>query len=341
MAKPLAENPMLEFCLVGGGFIGPLHAANIAAHPAARLSWVVDLDAGVAGALATKHGAQATTDLDAALADPAVGAVMICTPPRAHAAIIERAARAGKAIFCEKPVDLDLSRVDACAKALDATGAPFFVAFNRRFDPSHRALFDAIRAGEIGRPEMLVLSSRDPEISPPDYVAAMPYGIFYDTMIHDFDMVRWLTADEPVEVVARTACMLDSIENPHRDPDTAMVMLKMASGALVHVNSSFRAVYGYDQRIEAFGEKGMLISRNKQPTTLERYAAGSIRQDPLLRFFIERYAESYARELDDFIRAIDERRAPSINLDDGRRALMIAEAAVASAKSGAPVDLPR
>ena len=332
---------MLEFCLVGGGFIGPLHAANIAAHPAARLSWVVDLDAAVAGALATKHGARATTDLDAALADPAVGAVMICTPPRTHAAIIERAARAGKAIFCEKPVDLDLSRVDACAKVLEATGTPFFVAFNRRFDPSHRALFDAIRAGEIGRPEMLVLSSRDPEISPPDYVAAMPYGIFYDTMIHDFDMVRWLTADEPVEVVARTACMLDSIENPHRDPDTAMVMLKMASGALVHVNSSFRAVYGYDQRIEAFGEKGMLISRNKQPTTLERYDAGGIRRDPLLRFFIERYAESYARELDDFIRAIDEKRAPSINFDDGRRALMIAEAAVASAKSGAPVALPR
>jgi myo-inositol 2-dehydrogenase/D-chiro-inositol 1-dehydrogenase len=332
---------MLEFCLVGGGFIGPLHAANIAAHPGARLAWVVDLDVAVAGALATKHGARATANLDAALADPAVGAVMICTPPRTHAAIIERAARAGKAVFCEKPVDLDMSRVDACAKVLESTGAPFFVAFNRRFDPSHRALFDAIRAGEIGRPEMLVLSSRDPEISPPDYVAAMPYGIFYDTMIHDFDMVRWLLADEPVEVIARTACMLDAKDNPHRDPDTAMVMLRMAGGALVHVNSSFRAVYGYDQRIEAFGEKGMLISRNRQPTTLERYGADGIRQDGLLRFFIERYAESYARELDDFVRAIEEKRAPAIGLEDGRRALAIAEAAVASAKSGAAVALLR
>jgi len=332
---------MLEFCLVGGGFIGPLHAANIAAHPGARLAWVVDLDVAVAGALATKHGARATANLDAALADPAVGAVMICTPPRTHAAIIERAARAGKAVFCEKPVDLDMSRVDACAKVLESTGAPFFVAFNRRFDPSHRALFEAIRGGEIGRPEMLVLSSRDPEISPPDYVAAMPYGIFYDTMIHDFDMVRWLLADEPVEVIARTACMLDAKDNPHRDPDTAMVMLRMAGGALVHVNSSFRAVYGYDQRIEAFGEKGMLISRNRQPTTLERYGADGIRQDGLLRFFIERYAESYARELDDFVRAIEEKRAPAIGLEDGRRALAIAEAAVASAKSGAAVALLR
>ena len=330
---------MLRFCLIGGGFIGPLHAANIAAHPAAQLAWVVDLDLAAAGRLAARHDARASADLDAALADPAVGAVMICTPPRTHAALIERAARAGKAIFCEKPVDLDLRRVDACASILKTSGAPFFVAFNRRFDPTHRALFEAIRGGEIGRPEMLVLSSRDPEISPPEYVAAMPYGIFYDTMIHDFDMVRWLLADEPIEVIARTACMLDTKENPHRDPDTAMVLLRMAGGALVHVNSSFRAIYGYDQRIEAFGAKGMLISRNQQPTTLERYDANGIRQDGLLRFFIERYAESYRRELDEFVRAIAELRAPSIGLDDGRRALAIADAAVESAKSGAPVAL--
>lgn len=330
---------MLEFCLVGGGFIGPLHAANIAAHPGARLAWVVDLDLAVGQSLAAKYGAKATRDLDVALADPAVDVVMICTPPRTHAGIIERAARAGKAVFCEKPVDLDMTKVDACAKTLEAAGTPFFVAFNRRFDPTHRALFDALRAGEIGRPEMLILSSRDPEISPPDYVAAMPYGIFYDTMIHDFDMVRWLLADEPVEVVARTACMLDAKENPHRDPDTAMVMLTMASGALVHVNSSFRAVYGYDQRIEAFGEKGMLISRNQQATTLERHGSHGIRQDPLLRFFIERYAESYVRELDDFVRAIEDKRTPSITLEDGRRALLVAEAAVASAKSGIPVAI--
>jgi myo-inositol 2-dehydrogenase/D-chiro-inositol 1-dehydrogenase len=330
---------MIGFCLVGGGFIGPLHAANIAAHPGARLRWVVDLNRPSAEALAAKYGGRASDDLDAALADSDVDAVMVCTPPRTHATIIERAARAGKAVFCEKPVDLDMDRVIACGQVLDATRTPFFVAFNRRFDPSHRALFDAIRAGEIGRTEMVVLSSRDPEISPPDYVAAMPYGIFYDTMIHDFDMVRWLTADEPVEVVARTACMLDATANPHRDPDTAMVLLRMAGGALVHVNSSFRAVYGYDQRIEVFGEKGMLIARNRQPTTVERYGADGVRQDPLLYFFIDRYAESYARELAEFIDALSAKRAPSIGFDDGRRALLIAEAAVLSAKSGAPVAL--
>ena len=331
---------MLNFCLVGAGFIGPVHATNIAGRNDASLRWVVDLNEAAGSALAAKFGARATASLDEALADPAVGAVLICTPPRTHAAIIERAARAGKAIFCEKPVDLDLARVDACAKVVAAAHAPFHVGFNRRYDPSHRALHDAIRAGEIGRPEMLVLSSRDPEISPPDYVAAMPYGIFYDTLIHDFDMLRWLAGDEPVEIYARTAVMLDERENPHRDPDTAMVQLRMAGGALAQVNASFRATYGYDQRIEAFGEKGMLVSRNHQPTGLERYDASGIRRDPLLRFFIERYAESYVRELGDFVEAVAARRAPSITLEDGRRALLIAEAGVASAKSGKPVAVP-
>jgi myo-inositol 2-dehydrogenase/D-chiro-inositol 1-dehydrogenase len=149
----------------------------------------------------------------------------------------------------------------------------------------------------------------------------MPYGIFYDTMIHDFDMVRWMLDDEIVEVFARTACMLDASDNPHRDPDTAMVQLRMQGGALVHVNSSFRAVYGYDQRIEAFGEKGMLISRNQQPTSLERHSADGIRQDSLLRFFIERYAESYRRELDDSSR--DRRRERALDRHrDGARALV-------------------
>jgi len=330
---------MLDFCVVGAGFIGPVHAGNVAAHPRARLSWVIDLNLDAADALAKKHGARAGSDLAQALADPALRAVIVCTPPRTHAPIIEAAAKAGKAIFCEKPIDLDMAGIDACEEAIVRARVPFCVGFNRRFDPTHRALRDAIRAGEIGRPEMLILSSRDPEISPPDAVAATPYGIFYDTMIHDFDMLRWLLEDEPVEIYARTACMLDAQENPHRDPDTAMVVLRMASGALVHVNSSFRSVYGYDQRIEAFGEKGMLISGNHRPTALERHGKDGIRRDPLLAFFIDRYAESYRRELDAFIQAIEAGTAPAVGLDDGRRALMIAEAGVRSAKSGAPVVL--
>ena len=330
---------MIGFCLVGAGFIGPVHAANIAAHPKARLSWVIDLDLSAARRLAGQYAALPGGELAEALADPDVHAVVICTPPRTHAPIIEAAARAGKAIFCEKPVDLDLGRVDACARVLAETRVPFHVGFNRRFDPSHRALHDAIRAGEIGRTEMLVLSSRDPEISPPDYVAAMPYGIFYDTIIHDFDMLRWLLRDEAVEIYARTACNLDERENPQRDPDTAMVVVRTSSGMLAHVNSSFRAVYGYDQRIEAFGEKGMLVSGNHRPTQVERFAKDGVRSDPLLHFFIDRYAESYRRELDAFVRAVETGTAPPIGVEDGRRALLMADAAVRSAKSGAPVQL--
>ena len=330
---------MLGFCIVGAGFMGPLHAANILGHPRARVRWIVDLDLGAAQRLAERCSARATALLEEALADAEVDAVIVCTPPRTHAAIIESAARAGKAIFCEKPIDLDPQRVEACAKVLAATGVPFFVAFNRRFDPTHRALHDALRGEEIGRVEMLVLASRDPEISPPEVVAATPCGIFYDTMIHDFDMVRWLLRDEPVELYARTACMLDAGDNPHRDPDTAMVVMRMQSGALVHVNSSFRAVYGYDQRIEAFGAKGMLVSGNQHRTALERYAHDGVRRDPLLAFFTERYAESYRLELDAFITAVESGCAPPIGLDDGRRALLLAEAGVRSAKSGMPIDL--
>jgi len=333
------ERRALNFALIGAGFIGPVHAANVAACSDTRLAWVVDFNPTAGAALAARHGARFTADLGEALADGAVDAVLVCTPPRTHASIIERAARAGKAIFCEKPVDLEMARIDACARVLAETRVPFHVGFNRRYDPSHHALHDAIRNGDIGRAEMLVLSSRDPEISPPDYVAAMPNGIFYDTIIHDFDMVRWLTGDEPVEVFARTAVMLGAKENPHRDPDTAMVMLTMRSGALTYVNASFRATYGYDQRIEAFGEKGMLVSRNHQPTGLERYDASGVRQDPLLRFFIERYAVSYLRELEDFVDAVRSRRAPSITLEDGRRALALADAAVESAKTGRTVPV--
>ena len=329
---------MIEFCLVGAGFIGPVHARNIASHRGANLRYVVDLDAVAARILADRHEARVAS-FSEALFDPALDAIVICTPPRTHAALIEAAARAGKAIFCEKPIDLDMGKVEACGRLLAETGVPFFVGFNRRFDPTHRALASALRAGELGAVEMLVISSRDPEISPPAYVAAMPYGIFYDTMIHDFDMARWLTGSEVAEVVARTAVRLDAATNPHRDPDTAMALLTMQDGTLVHVNSSFRTVYGYDQRIEAFGEKGMLLSRNRQPTLLERHGADGIRQDPLQRFFIERYEEAYRAELEHFIQCLEKQSVPDSGFVDGRQALAVAFAAMDSAKTGQPVRI--
>ncbi len=329
---------MIGFALIGAGFIGPVHAGNIAAHPRARLRAVVDLNAEAAATLAARHGAAVAT-LDAVLADPAIDAVVICTPAHTHADIVIRAARAGKAIFCEKPIDLDLGKVAACEAVLEQTGVPFCIGFNRRFDPSHAALRAAVAAGEIGAPEMLIVTSRDPEISPPDYVAQMPYGIFYDTMIHDFDMARWIMGEEPVQVFARATALMDATANPHRDPDTAMVVMTMRSGALVHINSSFRAIYGYDQRIEAFGAGGMLISRNHARTTLERYGVDRVSRATPPYFFIDRYREAYAAELDSFVTALETGARPAIGAADGRRALVIAYAAVESARSGRVVEM--
>ena len=333
------EHPLIDFCLVGGGFIGPLHAANIAAHPSARLAWVVDLDAAAADKLAGKYGARATSNLDAALADPAVGAVMICTPPRTHAPIIERAARAGKAVFCEKPVDLDLARVDACAKVLEATGTPFFVAFNRRFDPSHRALFDAIRAGDIGRPEMLVLSSRDPEISPPDYVAAMPYGIFYDTMIHDFDMVRWLLRrgagrDRRAHRVHAGRGRESAPRSRHGDGDAddgerraRARQFELPRGLRLRPADRGLRLEGHADLAQPPADRARALRRRRDPP---RPAAA------VLHRALRAVVRARARR---FHSGDRNRQAPSIGLDDGRRALRIAEAAVASAKSGAPVRI--
>ncbi len=329
---------MINFGVIGAGTIGAVHAGNIAMHPRARLKYVVDLNIAAAKAMAEKHGAQIAS-LQQALADSELGAVVICTPAHTHAELIVRVARAGKAILCEKPVDLDLKKVDEASKVLAQSKVPFVVAFNRRFDPSHRALRDAIAAGEIGRIEMSIISSRDPEISPPEYVAQMPYGIFYDTMIHDFDIARWLTNEDPTEVFARASVMLDEKANPYRDPDTAMVMLTMPSGALVHVNSSFRAVYGYDQRIEAFGAAGMLISGNHYRSGVERYHNGRVSRDPPFYFFVQRYEEAYRAELNAFISVVEGESAPEIGIEDGRRALIIAYAAAESAKTGRPVTV--
>lgn len=329
---------MIDFCVIGAGTIGGVHAGNIAAHPRARLKYVIDLDPMAARALAEKYDAQ-VAKIECALADSELRAVVICTPAHTHAELTMGAARAGKAILCEKPVDLDLRKVDEASRVLAESKVPFVVGFNRRFDLSHRALHDAIAAGEIGRVEMSIISSRDPEISTPDYVAHMPYGIFYDTMIHDFDIARWLTKEEPAEVFARASVMLDEKVNPHRDPDTAMVLLTMPSGALVHVNSSFRAAYGYDQRIEAFGAAGMLISGNHHKSSVERYVSQKVSRDPPLYFFVQRYEQAYRAELDAFIGAVEGKCPPEIGVEDGRKALIIAYAAVESAKTGQPVAI--
>jgi myo-inositol 2-dehydrogenase/D-chiro-inositol 1-dehydrogenase len=330
---------MLRFCLFGAGRIGTLHAGNIAAHPGARLKSVVDVVPGAAKKLAAQYGAVAVPDAAMALADPEIDAVLIASSTDTHVDLLTASARAGKAVLCEKPIDLSLARVDACLVELTRHTVPVQIGFNRRFDPGNAALYQAVRSGEIGDLHLLVITSRDPEPPPSAYVKVSG-GLFRDMAIHDFDLARWLMGEEPVEVMAAGSCRIDPEIGKLGDIDTAMVILRTAKGTLCHINNSRKAVYGYDQRVEAFGARGMLRTENHRPTALRRSTSALTEaQDPLLHFFLERYTASYARQLDAFIGAVTGKTATPTTAEDGRQALRIAEAALESSKTGRSVSL--
>src|SRR6266851_1490795 len=323
---------MIELALFGAGQIGSIHARSIAADPKARLKYVVDPRPDAAQRIVAATGA-AIVDRATALADPAIGGVVIASATDTHAEIAIAAAASGKAIFCEKPIDLALDRVDACLAAVARAGVPFQIGFNRRFDPSFRAVRDAIDAGRVGKVELVVITSRDPAPDSEDYLRVSG-GLFRDMTIHDFDMARLLLGEEPSEVFATGSCLIDPVFARLGDFDTVMVVLRTASGRLCHINNSVRAVYGYDQRIEVFGSAGMLRAANLTPTSLEYSGAEGIVSDKPLYFFLERYAEAYAAELRSFVASIAEGRQPVPGAEDGRRAMLLAEAALASSKSG-------
>jgi myo-inositol 2-dehydrogenase / D-chiro-inositol 1-dehydrogenase len=323
---------MIELALFGAGQIGSIHARSIAADPRARLKYVVDTRQEAAQRIAAATGA-AIVDRATALGDPAIRGIVIASATDTHAEIAIAAAQAGKAIFCEKPIDLALDRVDACLAAVARAGIPFQIGFNRRFDPSFRAVRDGIDAGRVGTVELVVITSRDPAPDNEDYLRVSG-GLFRDMTIHDFDMARFLLGEEPVEVFAAGSCLVDPVFARLGDFDTVMVVLRTASGKLCHINNSVRAVYGYDQRIEVLGSAGMLRAANRTPTSLEYSGADGIVSDKPLYFFLERYADAYAAELRGFVACIEEGRAPVPSAEDGRRAMLLAEAALASSKSG-------
>ncbi|MCC7045077.1 MAG: inositol 2-dehydrogenase [Alphaproteobacteria bacterium] len=328
---------MIEFAQFGAGRIGQIHAGNLARNPGARLRYVVDVDPKAAERLAERYGATAT-DRETAMRDLAVGAVVIASSTDTHADLAIAAAHAGKAIFCEKPIDLSLARVDACLKAVQEAGVPMLVGFNRRFDPSFKSLHDRLEAGEIGAVEQVIVTSRDPGLPPQEYLKVSG-GQFRDMTIHDFDMARWLLGEEPVDVFATGSVLVDQRVEEVGDTDSVMVVMRTAGGRLAHINNSRRAVYGYDQRIEVLGSKGMLTAANRVPTTVERAGGDAVTRDKPLYFFLERYAEAYAAEMAHFIEAVNAGEKPSVGARDGRQALVLAEAAVKSMQTGAAVKL--
>ena len=329
----------LTFCVFGAGRIGKLHARNVAAHPRARVKYIVDPVARAAADLARQIGARTAPDPAAALADPEIDAVVVASSTNTHVDLITASARSGKAVLCEKPIDLDIRRVNRCLADLKKHRVPVAIGFNRRFDPTNRAIHAAIRKGDVGDVELVVITSRDPAPPPLDYIKVSG-GLFRDMMIHDLDLARWLLGEEPVDVVAKASCRVDPRIGRAGDVDTAMVILKTRRGALCHINNSRRATYGYDQRVEVFGSKGMVRSDNLRPTTIMKSNdATTDARDVLLPFFIERYADSYLHEIDDFIDAVLAKRKPSVGAEDGRRALMLADAAIASHRTGRTVTI--
>jgi len=328
---------MLRFAQFGAGRIGAIHAANLAATRGTRLLHVVDVNADAARTLAERHGAKVST-VAAALADPAVDAVIIASSTDTHADLAIASALAGKAIFCEKPIDLSLKRVDACLAAVKKAGVPMFVGFNRRFDPSFAALRARIAAGDIGTVEQVIISSRDPGLPPIAYLKVSG-GQFRDMTIHDFDMARWLLGEEPVELFAYGSVLVDPAVAKVGDTDSAMIVMKTASGRLCHINNSRRAAYGYDQRIEVHGAKGRLLAGNRTPTTVELADGQAVSSDKPLFFFLERYADAYRAELAAFVAAVEAKSPLPVTAEDGRRAIVLAEAAVKSLKTGRPVRI--
>jgi myo-inositol 2-dehydrogenase/D-chiro-inositol 1-dehydrogenase len=264
--------------------------------------------------------------------------VLIATSTDTHVPLIIAAAKAGKAVLCEKPIDLDLKRAETCGAEIAPLKATVMIGFNRRYDPSFRAVHERLQAGEIGTLEQLVITSRDPAPPPISYIKVSG-GIFRDMTIHDFDLARYFAGDIE-SVFAYGANLIDPDIREAGDIDAAMVVLRAKSGALVHINNSRRCAYGYDQRIEAFGEKGMLQAQNRHLTTIESWGAARTRaQDPVQDFFIARYAEAYVAELDHFVSCVETSAAPLAGFAEGREALRLAEAAAESARTGRAVRI--
>jgi len=328
---------MINFCQFGAGRIGAIHAGNLVAHPDAHIGIVVDPDRAAAERLAAHYGAQVGSQTEA-LADPAINAVVIASSTDTHADLVEAAARAGKAIFCEKPLDLDRRRAEACVAVASECGVALMVGFNRRFDPHFAKLESEIRAGRIGRPELLTIKSYDPAPPSIEFVRRSG-GLFRDMMIHDLDMACWLLGEEPVEVFARGSVLVDPAIGEAGDFDTAVATLSMPSGALCQIAGTRRAVYGYDQRIEVLGAKGALHAENVVESTVIFHGPDGIVGDKPLPFFLERYAEAYRRELDHFIQSVARGAAPLVGGAEGIRALALADAADQSARTGQMVRI--
>jgi myo-inositol 2-dehydrogenase/D-chiro-inositol 1-dehydrogenase len=316
-----------DIAIIGAGRIGRIHSVNAISEPRLAVKYIVDPVAKAANELAAATGASVAS-LDEILADPAVAGVVVASSTDTHLQFSAAAIEAGKAVFCEKPIDLDLKTARSAASTLDSGGARLFLGFNRRFDHNFLQLRERIQSGEMGALETLHIISHDPSPPPIDYVR-LSGGMFKDMTIHDFDMARWLLGDEPVEVYAAATAVVDPAIGEAGDVDTAKTLLRTSSGRICVISNSRRSGYGYDQRIEAYCAKGLLRAGNVLSSTVETWSEDGPRSDALQNFFLDRYAGAYRSEMAHFADILDG-ATPLVGYRDGIAALAIAEAAMES-----------
>lgn len=330
----------LTVALIGAGRIGQVHAANLAFRiPEAALAAVADPDRRAAETLAERcRIPKMAASAEEIFSDPAIQAVVICSPTDTHAEFIVKAARSGKHVFCEKPIDHDLGRIDEALEAVRAAGVKLQVGFNRRFDASFARVRRAVAAGEIGRPQIVHIVSRDPAPPPLAYLRRSG-GLFLDMTIHDFDMARFLVGDEVEQIYVEAGVLVDPAIGEAGDLDTAVVLLRFRGGALGTIDNSRRAVYGYDQRVEVFGSRGAIATQNRYPNEAVVSDAGAVRRDLPLHFFLERYEESFRSELAAFVESVLADKPPPVTGQDGRIPVVMALAARKSYDERRPVRL--
>jgi myo-inositol 2-dehydrogenase/D-chiro-inositol 1-dehydrogenase len=326
---------MFNVAIFGAGRIGQIHARNAAAQPELTLKYIVDPNRAAANALARQTAAE-VVDMSAALGDASVSGVIIASATNSHLDQALLAAAAGKAIFCEKPLDLDLARARSAAPQLSR--ARMLVGFNRRFDPHFAALKARIDAQAIGKLESLNIVSHDPAPPPVSYIRDSG-GLFKDMAIHDFDMARWLLGEEPTEVFASASCLVDPAIAEAGDVDTARTLLRTETGRLCVISNTRRSGYGYDQRIEAYGSAGTLRADNVLMSTVSTGTEHGWASDALQNFFLERYAEAYRREMRHFVEILRDGETPLAGYRDGVASLVLAEAAELSVKRNAPISV--
>jgi myo-inositol 2-dehydrogenase / D-chiro-inositol 1-dehydrogenase len=330
---------MFNIALLGAGRIGQVHARSIRANPDCKLVAVADVATDAASKLAAQHGAEVRS-VSEILADSRIDAVLIATSTDTHADLLERATQAGKAVLCEKPVDLTLERALKCQARVNETGKPVMIGFNRRFDPNFAALKAAFDAGDVGRAELLAITSFDPAPPPVSYIKGSG-GLFRDMTIHDFDIACWIMGGAPAKVAAAGSSIVDPEIGSTGDVDTAVVTLTWADGRIAVIKNSRRAGYGYDQRIELLGSGGLLAAKNELENTVESITSAGTRSAKPVYFFLERYMRAYEAEWTAFIEAIKKGTRMPVTVADGVAALACAEAATHSARTGETVAITR